>query len=234
MKDKEWINTTERFVAFFDILGFKDLVNRNSHYEILKKLTTLKSTLINLENEGPFRIDNNIEMDLKNNTRSVTFSDSIIIFSKGNTEGDAIKIIYDCNYILKTAIENGISIKGAISFGEITVDFNSNLFFGQALIDSFLLHEDFEMLNVIIDHNAENQIFNLGMLELLKIYTIVYNTPMKYGKVKHKLLKPKDKFIEDRMKSITKLYKNTSGKPRKYIDNTIEYFSFLNSKIIKK
>ena len=33
-KRTNWIPTDKRFVAFFDILGFKDLVMRTSHSEI--------------------------------------------------------------------------------------------------------------------------------------------------------------------------------------------------------
>ena len=93
-----WKTTDNRFIAFFDILGFKDLVSTASHAQILKKLSALKFGLNILDGENGFKHLkkklNEISID---QTKSVTFSDSIIVFSKGSSYIDASKILYDSN-----------------------------------------------------------------------------------------------------------------------------------------
>src|ERR1700752_1315054 len=111
MGENNWDITANRFVAFFDIMGFKDLVARSRHEDVVKKLNLLKNTLKDLETIDHTLIDS-LQIE-KLQTRSVTFSDSIIFFSKGDTIQDACKIVIDSHTILSEAIENGIGIKGA-------------------------------------------------------------------------------------------------------------------------
>lgn len=225
-----WENNNKRFVAFFDILGFKDMVTRFKHKEILKKLEMLKSTAQQLENYEwkEFAI---IETGLiinKYQTRSITFSDSILFFSNGDTIEDFLKIVIDSWVLLEGAIKNNIVIRGAISFGEITVDFRKSLFFGQPIIDSHLLHEDINMLGIILDHNAENQKNTFKKNSFIQKMLNFQKVKMKYGNVSHTLITVTvDKLISEVISSLEELYKVTSGKPRLYIDNTIDYYNEL-------
>jgi hypothetical protein len=223
---KQWETTSERFVAFFDILGFKDLVLRNTHLQVLEKLDILKQTISKLENVKelkPFK-NSNMETD---QTKSVTFSDSIIIFSKGQTANDALKIFYDSYRILKTALENDIAIKGSISFGQITVDFSKSLFFGQPIIDAYLLHEELQMLTIVLDNKAEEQVKTYDNYATIQDILVIYKANLKSGKINHTIIRPSgSKNVIERIEKLKNLYKSTSGRPRLYIDNTID---FLNS-----
>src|ERR1035437_6528279 len=88
-----WKKTDKRFVAFFDILGFKELVLKNSHEEILGKLESLKWLLQVIQKTViPTFEGSNV---YENHTRPITFSDSIIIFSKEDKFNDAVKILDD-------------------------------------------------------------------------------------------------------------------------------------------
>ena len=225
-----WENNNKRFVAFFDILGFKDMVTRFKHKEIRKKLELLKLTAQQLENYEwkEFAI---IETGLiinKYQTRSITFSDSILFFSNGDTIEDFLKIVIDSWLLLEDAINNNIVIRGAISFGEITVDFKKSLFFGQPIIDAHLLHEDLNMLGIILDHNAENQKNTFIRNKVIQNLLNFQKVKMKYGNVSHTLVTVTvDKLISKIISSLEELYKVTSGKPRLYIDNTIDYYNEL-------
>lgn len=52
---KSWSPTSKRFVCFLDIMGFKDLVMRNSHKEIYDLLTKLSKHRDTLENAKSFQ-----------------------------------------------------------------------------------------------------------------------------------------------------------------------------------
>jgi hypothetical protein len=227
MIDSTWQPTTQRFVAFFDILGFKDLVTKKSHTEILEKLKILKNVIEELKvpEKLPSLKGLNISAD---QTQAVTFSDSIIFFSKGDTFWDALKIFFDSYRILRKAIENQIAIKGCISFGEVTVDFTNSLFFGQPIIDAFLLHEDLEMLTVIFDNSAETKFNSFGEKDFFSKVLGTYKANLKSGKIQHSLMAPFDKQVKAEMeKYLNELYKTCYGRPRIYIDNTLEYLKSL-------
>src|ERR1700722_13337814 len=119
MEDKkDWAITTNRIVAFFDIMGFKDMVFRKSHEDVVKLLDEI------YEGREALEKGNNLEGNIGRfgETKSYTFSDSIIFFSKGDTVEDFSKIVLDCSVVLEVALHLQIPIKGAVSYGKITVN----------------------------------------------------------------------------------------------------------------
>lgn len=230
---KNWENiTADRFVLFADILGFKDLVNSDKHENIVKKLEKISDAIEFISGEHSHNALKSEIPDLdKDQTKAIAFSDSIVVFSKGNSIIDASKIISDAHAIMHYALETAIPIKAALSFGKMTVDFGKSLFFGQPLIDAYLLHEDLNILSVIVDHNAEKQMASYNK----KVYNsdnIIcnYDVPMKFGKVAHNLIRPSSSTLEERINGLKSLYLNTSGKPRIYLDNTLKFWNDLKIK----
>jgi hypothetical protein len=230
---RKWNETNaERFVLFADILGFKELVNSEKHENIVLKLEKILDAIEFISGDRSHNVMKDLLPNLKKNqTRAVSFSDSIIVFSEGNTIVDASKILADAHAIMHISLEANIPIKGSISFGEVTVDFEKSLFFGQPIIDSYLLHEDLSLLSIIIDHKAENQL-NSYIEEIYNYENLVtnYEVPMKFGKVNHKLIRPTNFTLKDRINGIKHLYSGTSGKPRIYLDNTLKFWESLIEK----
>jgi hypothetical protein len=220
MDNDDWKLTTDRFVAFFDIMGFKDLVLKSSHEDILDKLNKLSKTRMELDQVNNATSDP--EKDPIGITKSFTFSDSIFIFSKTDSVPDVTKLILDCNYILKEAFKFQIPIKGAISFGKITVNRADSIYFGQPIIDAFLLHEELNLYSVISDHNFEKRIQELSP-KLFGDFFIKYKVPLKSGRTYHYMLMPLEQYRSKKILDLEKLYTTVSGKPRQYIDNTIEF-----------
>ena len=76
-KTTNWLPTDKRFVAFIDVLGFRDLVMRNSHshiYDLLSEISKLRSLIDNWKDRSDGRYTN-AEL------YTVSFSDSIVVFS---------------------------------------------------------------------------------------------------------------------------------------------------------
>lgn len=227
MNNQTWAEKkAKRFVLFFDILGFKDLVLNSNHNIILSKLEALNNASEFLKS---YLKAGRGEVFEKNQTQSITFSDSIVFFSKGNSYLDARKILFDAFAIMRSALIYKIPIKGAVSYGYITVDLKKNLFFGRPIIEAFLLHEELKLMSVILDHNAENKIKSLGKNKVDTLSVIRdYNVPMKFGKVKHKLICiTAPDLIKESINDLKKLYLLTSGKSRVYLDNTNQLFKWL-------
>ncbi len=220
----DWEPTANRFVAFFDIMGFKDLVLKQSHEDILNLLKILSESQEKLKTANNMVSKNGRKVG---ETKSFTFSDSIIFFSKSDGIHDLNKIILDCVFILKKALEHQIPIKGAISFGKITLDEEKYIYFGQPIIDAYLLHEDLHLYTVIADNSFEKRIQELDSTSLRNFE--FYKTPLKSGKSNHYLLKPLTSERTTTLENLKKLYITVSGKPRQYIDNTIDFINSLES-----
>lgn len=225
------------FVAFLDILGFQELVSNGDHAEIMGKLRKLRRT-IDVIQDGAF-----IPKHFSNEqVRTVTFSDSIILFSRGDSTEDLRKIILDTNIIFRAAISQGIPLKGALSWGKVTADFKNSLFFGKPIINSYLLHEDLQMMAVVIDHNADVRMRNQLGEDYMEPITVFKKIPMKSGKIAHYVLKPsQDDYAKDYpgdekkfMSELRCFYDSASGKHRIYVDNSVDFWGEVYNESYKK
>jgi hypothetical protein len=220
---EDWKKTTKRFIAFFDIMGFKDMVERNSHKNVVDKLEKLKHALSVLERKSThYVIDKNFKSQL---TKSITFSDSIIFFSKSNTLEDITKIIIDAAYFQYIALKNDIAIKGVLSYGEITVDFENSLFFGRPIIDAYLLHDQLNMYTAMLDNRFEAELKKKKILDSTKKLLVSDKVFLKNGKICHTVVLPaRAQNLNGCIDFLKGYYNNVSGQPRIYVDNTIAFF----------
>lgn len=224
-KKTKWNPTENRFVCFLDIMGFKDMVMRSTHNHIYNLLVELSKYRASLENaEGlPEKYDSD-------SLKTVSFSDSIVIFSK-NDSVECFEIMTNAvSWLFAKALEQGIPMKGAIALGEMSVNIKRQIFFGQPLIDAYLLEEDVAYYGVVIHNTTEKFLNNEKVPDSSKDLYINCITPLKSGNIEHINLnwtdwvsdkKNKDKKVEN-IKLMKKQRERTSGKPRKYIDNTIK------------
>lgn len=230
MEKNHWIETTERYIAFLDIMGFKNYVYRNSHDLVKKRMISLNEILNETEKQI-HKISkqlNNIDDPIK----TIIFSDSILLFSKDGSKDSLENILFTCQILLTECLEKKIPIKGAISFGRITADFEKSLFFGKGLIDAYELQDQLFMYGVILDEKVEkrllpNKKFIDGYCSHCKVHT-------KSGKINHytidwpKWIETKSNFFKEKGKItpisvMENFYRDMSGYPRKYVDNTIEF-----------
>lgn len=241
IKKTKWIPTDRRFVAFFDILGFKDLVMRSTHNQIYEKLNQISKTKKWLEDLAN---DESTQYKVGNGEiYTVSFSDSIVLFSKNDDHENFIFFLVAVRWFFAKAIDNKIPMKGGIACGEISLNKSEQIYFGQAIIDAYLIEEDVNYFGVTAHNSIEEYINeNESELDMEYVNTILFDclTPLKCGKIEHKnvnwFLKLKE--IEDindvkKMKSVSeevvKEFRNrTSGAPRKYIDNTLEVLKYVS------
>ncbi|MFN3753834.1 hypothetical protein [Flavobacterium sp.] len=245
-KKTNWKTTDKRFVAFLDILGFKDSVMRNTHDDIYSKLTSInkvKKTIENSNNNESF-----VEYYFDSEVYIVNFSDSIVIFSKNDDVYNFEYFLVAVRYLFGKCIDNGIPVKGGVAYGEVSVNKSEQIYFGQPIIDAYLLEEDLNHFGIVLHNSVDKYILdNSESLKDLKYYEkslFSYKVPLKYGKIHHsninwfKMLiesKESDDFDLKKKEVLSKLnqfYVTCSGSPRKYVDNSIDLFEELLSKNI--
>jgi len=226
-KNLNWKPTDKRFVAFIDILGFKDLVMRSSHadiYSLLSKLSNHKDTIARIQESKQFS-----EMYEDVGIYTVSFSDSIALFSKNDSADNFDFFTYSTGWLFARAIENSIPLKGAIAYGEISINKTNQIYFGQAIIDAYLLEEELNYFGIIAHNSIDNFLNNLKEESEQRIRYVETSTPLKCGNISHLNLNwfdlleafEKNKNKDDIIAIINQFKTTVSGSPRRYVDNTI-------------
>ena len=207
-------NTADRFVAFLDIMGFKDRVARTNHAQLLEQLTNFNREITSYI--GKYK---NSEIQL------AQFSDSIVLFSNDTTSISLQTLAEVTRGIMQTAINLQIPMKGAIAQGKITCDIPKQLFLGQALIDAYLLEENINYYGILVHHTAEKSV--LTLIDNKKIFKDI-KAPLKSGKISHFELSwyinddNKDIDLKKISSALKVIRQTVSDSPRKYIDNTLD------------
>lgn len=205
------------------------MVLKSTHEEVLAKLRNLKK----MESDLYETID---LIGNLNDIRMVNFSDSFIIFSKD----DSISCFYNFLIMVRgffmCILEEGLCVKSGIAYGKLTVQQNANIFFGQPLIDAYLIEEDVNYLGAVCHHSIQKYLRKNKLENDQRIENVLttLTTPLKSGLIKHlnllwfEMHHSKLPF-ENTSKLLEDLYYTVSGSPRRYLDNTEkvinEYFA---------
>lgn len=224
-----WETTTNRFVVFIDIMGFKDYVSRHSHQKVYDMMARLSATKESIES---FFQQENVKTRYANKKIYTTsFSDSIILFSEDDTLQSFDLITMAACFIFGEAIPELIPLKGAMAHGMISVDKEKQIYFGQALIDAFLLQEEVNYYGIVLHNSVERHLEVIHSKPGRRYLDI--KTPLKSGRINHTNLnwfytlpiKSKAEMDIAFKNAIKNLKTITSGAPRKYIDNTEDVYN---------
>jgi hypothetical protein len=236
----KWESTCNRFVVYMDVMGFRNLVFRENHNDILKMLEDFSIPINDIEKEAEERKQGKPSIwGIFENAiiEPVIFSDSVLLFSNDNSLGSIEKILWGAITIMRNALKNGIPIKGAIAYGEQTADIDRSLYFGKPLIDALDLEKEIVIYSLALHHSVEKYIIeNEWLGELLEAQSIIqYKTPLKQGTVNHYLttLTTYNDHLKIR-KSVSNLYSSASGSVRQYIDNTINFIDYIEKELKPK
>lgn len=221
--------TQDRFIGYIDIMGFKDMVQRNSHEEIYDKFLKIIDDANKLKDNKIF-VDNAVQLKV--------FSDSFLFYTRSSSRVDFLALFYFLSFYQSSLFYNNIPFRGSISFGKTTINEEKSIFFGQPFIDAYLLEMEMAFYGIIYHHTAIKECIEKKYMK--RDYAIDCN--MKNGKSKHTVLAPfglmfsedtddKDKKAYNYnsiVKSIEGMRLMTSGLNRVYIDNTLNLFKSIN------
>lgn len=172
-----------RFVAHFDMLGMSALTKRNPDraWETLSALCHARDERLSLSLQ---RLDTN-EL-ITEQVRTFTFSDTVIAFSKGTTENDALAMVLLMTELFTYSLHLCIPLRGGIAHGRFTFNLDLNLFSGPALVDAYELGESAQWLGIVLDQHTTNVVSQLPVGKSLRSKgTIVsWDVPCKDGSVR--------------------------------------------------
>lgn len=220
--------TTQRYIAYFDIMGFKDFIYTNDHKTVGNRMNDLFTIIEPIANDAETKIKSgkipnpNPNGDVENGiVLPVFFSDSILIISRGDSASDANKTLFASTWFLKGCIKMGIPVKGVLSFGLFTADFARSIFYGRPLVDAYLLHDELQCYTAVLHHTFDKRLCELGASGFCHALKFG-NVPLKTGAVTHQYIDWSTQLNkgESSIKLLKQFYYSSSGAIRKYIDNT--------------
>lgn len=142
----------ERFVAFVDILGFKDIVKKAvNDLKYQDKVSGVLNYIAKIKSDNyhgdwaKYGVCNDVSV----------FSDSIVIsYPCDRPDGDGLfYLLMDLIYLGLTLIKNGIYVRGGITVGSVVHD--QNIIWGPAFVEAYNLEEENAIYpRIIIDKKA--------------------------------------------------------------------------------
>jgi hypothetical protein len=226
------------FIGFFDILGFKELVERNSHERLLKIYEEALYFNINeIARIGLELHDDEVAKFSLNQIKKLVISDSIIFVQEDVTHRGLFFLILQSKVLLTISMQEGIPLRGAISIGEISIfETMGTTLLGKGLTNAYKLEASQEWSGAIVDpkcfelHPNDKQFLFILMHKLGAPLLLPYEIPVKHEKKTNELainwVGIDDKKGKIR-KSFTRHHKQiNSDKERQIVDNTIQFVTY--------
>ncbi len=142
-----------RFVAFIDILGFKAIVERNrGNIESVGRFlqNIYQSSIVSAITGESVLIGTKHDMsNLSEDIQLYQFSDSLIMYTKDDSNYCLEKIIWTLNLLMARSVLEGIPLRGGLVKGEMFAE--PPILVGDAINRAYLLESKQEWSGIIVD-----------------------------------------------------------------------------------
>lgn len=193
-----------QYVAFLDVLGFKDLVHNNDKdklYEIYQNFVSVSKDGVTKDSIITGWDEETKRQIAENPISAKIVSDSIIIWTKDGTLTDLLRLVDIVKLLLFQACVAGLPLRGAISKGDV-MELKSNIeekhfyadaIFGTGIVNAYELEGLAAWSGCIIDDECATQLFEefeneqgFGIKNLYDVFyhrglLLKYPVPMKDG-----------------------------------------------------
>lgn len=185
-----------RFIAYFDYLGFKEFIENND-LEYQKNI--VGNNFRDIENalgQGKYKdAPQGVIADISNSQiNCINFSDTVVFFTNDTSEASLIEILEVANKFNWQAIDYCFPVRGALVYGEMVYIeykqnnggggvYNINSVFGKGLVKAHLRAEEQHWAGTVLDESFTSELTNRGhnLAEFLLPYAKKYKVPYKDG-----------------------------------------------------
>lgn len=220
-----WSTTTKRYIAYFDIMGFKQLIGTKTN-------ALIYDTFVKLIDDIKKRLKN------YNRITFTVFSDLILIISKDKSKQSFAQLVDASLMLIQDTLKKGNWVmNGCISYGDVTYDSVRNIFLGKPIVDAYLTTEDIEFYGVVVhqssleamkeyvktkqDEGAESHLENLFKEERLHFKSGYYSQyHMRWFDYNDVKIFSKQESNNNYLYMLRKLKDTTFGRGRRYIEYT--------------
>lgn len=168
-------------VAFIDILGFKDIVNKSesetnefnkildvlNKFKGIEKPETWKEANILVDIEECAQKKNLSEFDISGIVKCNCFSDCITVFVNADTNINErfSTLVAFLSKISCELLQDGIFIRGAITYGNLYINNDASVFFGKAMNKAYTLESTIAVYPRILLSKEIVSVLNYPILE---------------------------------------------------------------------
>jgi len=244
----------ETFIAFFDVLGFKEFINNNELEEVKRLFEfLLRDTQTAVAGEEYIQLNSGLVIpDLKQQkVNCLHISDSIVFWTNSNTEKDFEELVNVCYSFYWRSLQTTFPVRGCLVYGEIDfrpftienangITFYNYSLIGKGLVDAYLKAESIEYAGCLLDSSAIKQVDDKLINKLIYDQKIcMYKVPFKTGESYEHVFRPikgdhNDVSFRNTAEQIKSLFtyaskadvNNLSENVKKKMNNTIDFISF--------
>ncbi len=181
-------------VAVCDILGFKNLIMNNNVEDVANhSIKFLKRSLQHsLTHEDYFAEELSMpELKAQSKIGFAIFSDTILLYTREDTDEDCRILLETCGWLLFENIFNiSTRLRIGISYGETFINEDEDIYIGKAIVEAHELEKKQEWAGGALTEKAENRIPDFVKTEFLyrdniingriwNWWLIYYNVPLK-------------------------------------------------------
>lgn len=149
-------------VTFLDVLGWKGIWQKRK--DAINTLLTLIKEIESVSND--ITINKGEARGLT--TRVLSISDTIAIFTAGDPRITIPIHIEICSKAIPASIEKRIPLRGAISYGNFSIE--KNIMVGPAVDEAASWHESTDWIGVVLTPSAKFSLDNIEKVKYLKEY----------------------------------------------------------------
>ena len=148
------MNIDQRFVAHIDILGMSTIVEKDfdEAWGILSDLVAVRDQIGDLN----VIFQANEKAAVSEIIQAVTFSDTIILFTKSCSDTELRCMILAVTEILHKAMCRFVPVRAVLAFGKFLFSFDLSMYAGPALIEAYRTGETSQWIGITLDKSIQN------------------------------------------------------------------------------
>ena len=151
------IQSNNRYVAHFDMLGFKSAIARNfdEAWGALRDLRASMDKILGMA-IGSMSTDKVIA----DRIRAFIFSDSILIFTLSNKPEDLKAILILSSELFSGSLASCVPLRGGISLGKFYFDLEKHLFCGVPFVQAYEIAERAQWSGIVVHDSVAKNYFD--------------------------------------------------------------------------
>ena len=170
----------KRAIAYFDILGFKAKVENMPINELAHKYEEIVR-----QTDGVFTVKNGTVVS-KQVCHRYIFSDSIFLIAEEDSDESFMDLFFYAWRLMQMFIAAGFPLRGAMTYGDIYVNFEKNIFLGRAISEAAVLEGKQNWIGATVDSTVIDRYESIFERDdvygfLMSVLLPIHDVPMKDG-----------------------------------------------------
>lgn len=169
-----------RFVAHVDILGMSTIVEKDvdEAWGMLSDLVAVRDRVGNWAIEF---LQTKEMVHASEATRTVTFSDTIILFTKGASDTELRSVIILVTELLHKAMCSCVPVRVGLALGRFLFNLDQSMYAGPALIEAYRVGESAQWIGISLAKSVQERARILGLKSGHSDIIVEWPVPVKGG-----------------------------------------------------